>query len=950
MSNLKNKLQHLIEGQIPEYLRVSYPKYAEFLKEYYKFLDENRQANSVLLNSNSWTDVDLTLDLFVEEMRKQHAYDISPDALVEQRRFIKFINQYYESKGTENAAELFFRMMYNDNVTIKYPGDYVLRASDGIWQSKKTLKIDTDYTQINPDSLDIAPAPLRENASDVFSLAEKTIYLKYNRKELTGLNQYSKELGCIHVGRILTNKDIFELEIDVPKATNIDDLNKALATLAYYDTVWVTAFDNGVEYVYGFLTQQLVGYEILSGGENFRRRDTFTVEVEESALYPIPGQENNNGLIRVTNITTNDVEEYFASDYVLAGAEYSASDITGIINDFRFISTGHRFDITGDYFAEMYNEDDDYTTYKDFVRVFENPRGSRYTTLVTGDYFAEREDFSAYMEYNDDRGYTDFNEDIYNLSSATVRFEVGYVYEHPGQWKNNAGFLSDINKLQDNYYYQPFSYVIQTRNTPYEQWNALYKNSAHPAGFIVFGELLVEDNITFNPVNITSRQYVISNFVENVQPVDNEFWSIEKPLVESVQVGNSYAPEYFAELYADGETFGWSYFKTITEEITITDEVNKSLNSQPVFSNTVDAEDALTKTIGYNLTDSVSVSDNASLQISYIREFADDVTQTDILDAQQGVFPDELLAISDESNFNLSVVHTDTVVVVDTLIKDIDLTIDGTESYSPQYFAEDYASENVVSINDTVIVDGDFESISDNNVVTDELVNTVGKVISDTIEISEDAVFILDKDISETVTISEALAKTVVVNYADDVNVVDDISFPGLTLPEQDETQVTDVLSASINKPINETVDVDDSPAKTVTHTKSETLVVSDNAVVVPLLNDFETVITNDGTIVTTISKSLADSVSIVDVLNIGKTYAVGEIVVVSDAYAGTLDKTIVTSYSDDYFECPTYASDELITLTDTIYVVVDNYIATGYVDNGYSGDIASNTDVTNEC
>ena len=142
MSELKNKLQHLVEGQIPEYLRASYPRFALFIKEYYTFLDGNRQANAVLLNSNTWSDVDLTLDLFVEEMRKQHAYDISPEVLVDQRRLIKFINQYYESKGSENAAELYFRMMYNDTATVKYPGDYVLRAFDGVWSSKKTVKIE----------------------------------------------------------------------------------------------------------------------------------------------------------------------------------------------------------------------------------------------------------------------------------------------------------------------------------------------------------------------------------------------------------------------------------------------------------------------------------------------------------------------------------------------------------------------------------------------------------------------------------------------------------------------------------------------------------------------------------------------------------------------------------------------------------------------------------------
>ena len=127
MSSLKNKLQHLISGQVPEYLRDTFPTFVDFIVAYYKFLEENHEANDLLLNSETWTDIDLTIDLFVEQFKKQYSYDFPPNALIERRRLIKFINQYYEAKGSEKAAELFFRMMYADTSTIKYPGDYTLK-------------------------------------------------------------------------------------------------------------------------------------------------------------------------------------------------------------------------------------------------------------------------------------------------------------------------------------------------------------------------------------------------------------------------------------------------------------------------------------------------------------------------------------------------------------------------------------------------------------------------------------------------------------------------------------------------------------------------------------------------------------------------------------------------------------------------------------------------------
>lgn len=727
MSELKNKLQHLVEGQIPEYLRVSYPRFALFIKEYYTFLDENRQANAVLLNSNTWSDVDLTLDLFVEELRKQHAYDISPEVLVDQRRLIKFINQYYESKGTENAAELYFRMMYNDTATVKYPGDYVLRASDGVWSSKKTVKIDTDYTQIDPASFELAPAPLRDAATDVFSLKEKTIYLKYYRREPSGLKTYRQELGCVQVARILNNQDIFELEIDIPNTINVNDFNKALATLAYFDTVWVTAFDNDIEYVYGFLTQQLTGYTILSGGENFRRRDTFTVEVAESALYPIPGQENNNGIVRVADVTVSDIEEYFARDYVVPGAEYAASDITGIINDLRFISTGHRFDIAGDYFAETYNEDDDYTTYKDFVRTFENPRRNRFSTLLIEDYFEEREGETAYMQFNDDTGYTDFaltflnliNGLVYNISLATVRFEVGYVYQHPGNRKNNAGFLSDVNKLQDNYYYQPYSYVIQTKNVPYESWNTLYKDSAHPAGFVVFGELLVEDEITFTPIDITSTQFVINNFVDNIQPVDTLAKNIIKPVEDDVYLAG-YAPEYFSEIYATNETFVYDFNKVLSDNVGASDLTGLAINIQPVFNDAVNTVDTLAKNIIVpNITDGVSVQDTVFTELSIFVEVADAVVIGDSQQISIGVNLSEDVNTSDNSLFLFQQLITDAAEAEDTAIRSVNLL--NTDSI------------NIGDSSEIASAPTKIETVE----AIDSQINSISKILVDTVVVSE---------------------------------------------------------------------------------------------------------------------------------------------------------------------------------------------------------------------
>ena len=620
MANLKNKLQHLISGQIPEYLRSTYPVFASFIQEYYKFLDLNHEANHILLNSEKWSDIDLTLDMFAEKMREQYAYDISPDAMIERRRLIKFINQYYESKGSENAAELFFRMMYNDNATIKYPGDYTLKASDGVWTTKKTIKVDVDYDQIGTTALALRPAPAAqylkkvfngstavssvndtititshgfdtgtkvrysagggtaignltenyvtyyvikinantiklatslynanggtavdissggvgvnhvltpyENARTVYDLKEKTVYLKYYKLEQDELKLYTTQVSCLTVSKDSTNEDVYELEINLARSYDVDVLNNTFLEDAYLDAVWVTAFDGTTEYVYGFLTQQLVGYTIVDGGINFKRRDTFTIESTETAPYPIPNQEVNNGLVRVKSVGTVVQDKYFASNYVTIGSEYTTDNRQGVITGLSILQTGYRFDIGGTYFAEEYLEVENYTAQGTMEKNLTNPR--------TG-------------------------------SVATVDFITGYFYKRPGQWKNNAGFLSDMNKLQDNYYYQPFSYVVQTTNTPYSEWSKLYNKSAHPAGFKVFGELLIEDNISFTPVNITNINKFNLYLTDGVSIVETfSYPSYTFYVVLSDSTGNDDDGEVVLNDYVESTYMDGGYSGSIT--------------------------------------------------------------------------------------------------------------------------------------------------------------------------------------------------------------------------------------------------------------------------------------------------------------------------------------------------------------------------------------------------
>jgi len=70
--------------------------------------------------------------------------------------------------------------------------------------------------------------------------------------------------------------------------------------------------------------------------------------------------------------------------------------------------------------------------------------------------------------------------------------ELKSYYDKLGYFNSGKGLVSSADsKITDSYFYQDYSYVIGS-NTPISIWRDLIKDVVHPAGFQLFGEVLVE--------------------------------------------------------------------------------------------------------------------------------------------------------------------------------------------------------------------------------------------------------------------------------------------------------------------------------------------------------------------------------------------------------------------------------------------------------------------------
>jgi hypothetical protein len=81
-----------------------------------------------------------------------------------------------------------------------------------------------------------------------------------------------------------------------------------------------------------------------------------------------------------------------------------------------------------------------------------------------------------------------------------------------GRYTDTKGFLSWNNKLQDNYYYQEFSYVVRVTELV-NKYKDIIKNLVHPAGTKMFG--------TYNMRSTGVMPFTLINSSSNIQNVRN---------------------------------------------------------------------------------------------------------------------------------------------------------------------------------------------------------------------------------------------------------------------------------------------------------------------------------------------------------------------------------------------------------------------------------------------
>jgi hypothetical protein len=262
-----NRISNIVASQLPHFVRNDHENFVRFLEAYYEYLEQNGKPIDFLKNALDYRDVDKTLNDFSRLLNKHFLSIIPRNAVVDKNLLLKNVKDLYRSKGTEKATRFLLGILLNSQkeADFYYPKKDILRASDGKWYVKKTLKI-KDFTVNNVSNSNVE------------------VLDKFVNKTLIG-----EESGATAV------VERRETYIEKGFLVNELEITNQKRNFSFAESVKVTFEEEGQTKLLraNIYSGIITNVKLLSGGKDYVEGD----------LVPIESNTGSGGVIRIDSVT-----------------------------------------------------------------------------------------------------------------------------------------------------------------------------------------------------------------------------------------------------------------------------------------------------------------------------------------------------------------------------------------------------------------------------------------------------------------------------------------------------------------------------------------------------------------------------------------------------------------------------------------------------------------------
>ena len=456
---------HLVEQQFPAFIREDYPKMVEFTRAYYDYMAQTENGRIKNLR-----DIDETSGDYLNYMMNEYLYNASKPNFQQDfaaEDFIRYSRQFYAAKGTEESIRFIFRAQAAQEIEIDYPSEQIFKPSTAKWYQEQSVKI---------------------------VMTENSIPATYFvGNYLTFKNSKGKE-QTVQVSNVIDLTDKVSV-YDLSTIFEVFFTTELFIDIAIGDELNGTNFQSTI-------IPSLSGIDIVEPGNNFRvgqiaELDGVTGSGAVAVITKVleGGQIRNLKLIKFGKDYTTNFYLGIQPDGVFTdiGASFTVPNVS--IDGAIPTSTKAISDITEGFIENQSLLRSDYVL---------NDSGTGTPKVL--DTFP----FYTYPGYDGVYVSQLSNRQVFFLEenySALLLCKIGAICTYPGKYLDQTGMPSNASVLQDNNYYQDFSYVIRS-NVDIDNYRDTITTLAHPAGFKMFGELSIDNEFYSDTTSEGTGVYV----------------------------------------------------------------------------------------------------------------------------------------------------------------------------------------------------------------------------------------------------------------------------------------------------------------------------------------------------------------------------------------------------------------------------------------------------------
>lgn len=446
-------------------IRGKYPTFLDFMTFYYQWMEVSGNTVDGIMTVLGDRDIDLAATQFLFYFQKEFLYDIPTTVLADKRKLVKQIKNFYQARGSEKSYRFLFRILFDEDVNFYYPKKDLLRISDGKWTVDTVIRTTTG----NNTNLFIA-RPIVGLTSGATANVENVVTF------ISGSNTVSE----IYLSTLVGEFEIGEtVQVILPDTTVAQETTYGLAT-------GITITDPGTAYqqddliaVSGGNTTALFAVDVTIG------QDFGIVQSATQANFPTPATiKLAPNASSITNFYRNmqvEITDGLGAGQFRLITQYNA------VNQVAILSSSWNVvpDITSRYrisLGEIIT-----TKVKDFGIGYSSPVAANFSISGNGD--------------------------------ATGTITVGAVGRYAGRYATDDGFLSWTKKIQDSFFWQDFSYALQTP-VGIDVYRNVVNRLLHPAGLALFGTVPIESQLVGRRQHVPSSEVTQGVFV-GTPPVEN---------------------------------------------------------------------------------------------------------------------------------------------------------------------------------------------------------------------------------------------------------------------------------------------------------------------------------------------------------------------------------------------------------------------------------------------